>query len=281
MAYGTPVLHFFGILARKVSKKVYTILTSKQMCRNNKPMGKMNLLKSNYTGSVGATTGAVQRGQSVIKARVWSKAPASPTQKKSVRAFEALNRVCGIMAKRWAKWLPVKKENMLLHNALAKYFRAVVKNHAFDVAGFKERTNGTSSILVSGFDFNLESGSLKFKATATLNHWEQGLESWLIVVTDASGHILHCAEPRALEYEFDAVVTPVDPEIIYVLCFASSIQSGKPVLTGFTAGASVFGGVWFPLLQDGIQSAWFENGVLYIVSPSAVYDNGRIIIANG
>lgn len=241
-------------------------------------MGKMNLLKSNYTGSVGATTGAVQRGTSVVKAKIWSKAPANPTQQHSVRAFESLNRVCGIMARRWANWLPVKKTNTLLHNALAHYFKKVVENHAFDVAGFKEHVSGISNILVSEFEFNSETGALKFTATASLRYWEQRKESWIVVVTDATGHILHYAEPQALTYTFDATVTPVDPQIIYVLCFSSAEINGKKQLTGFTAGASVFDGVWFPLLQDGVSRAYIQDKVLYIEAPNAYWQDGKIYI---
>lgn len=239
-------------------------------------MGKLNVLKANWTGSVGNTTGVVQHGKSVIKAKIWSKAPASPVQKSSVRAFEALNRVCGILARRWAKWLPVKKGNMLLHNALAKYFSAVVANHTFDVAGFRERVTGDAKIAVTNFDFDSSTGSLRFTATAQLADFESGHESWVIVVTDAGGRILHFAQPAGTVYNYNATVSAIDPSIIYVLCFSASNISGKNVLTGFTGGVSVFNGVWFPLMTGAVQRAYVQGNTLYIEAPSAYYADGKI-----
>lgn len=233
----------------------------------------MNLLKSNYTGSVGATTGAVQRGTSVVKAKIWSKAPANPTQQHSVRAFESLNRVCGIMARRWANWLPVKKTNTLLHNALAHYFKKVVENHTFNISGFAEHVINISSISVSGYEFNSETGALKFTAMANLKYWEQRKESWIVIVTDATGHILHYAEPQALTYTFDATVTPVNPERIYILCFASAEIDGKKRLTAFYPEMPVSNETWYVGATGGILRYWVENKILYIEAPTAYVEN--------
>lgn len=245
------------------------------------PMGKMNLLKANYTGSVGATTGAEVHGASVVKAKIWSKAPASPLQRSNVRAFEALNRVCGVMARNWSAWVPVKKGNMLLHNALARYFKAVVAGHVFDVAGFKEHVTGTSSILVSDFEFDASTGSLRFTASASLHGFENGTESWCIIVVDTAGRILHWAQPRATVYSFDAVVPALDSEVVYTLCFASERKGAGNVLTAFSAGASVFDGVWFPLLVDSVSKCWLEGNVLHVESEGARYEDGAIIFPEG
>lgn len=241
-------------------------------------MAQINLLKANYTGSIGNTTGVELAGQNVIKAKIWSKAPASQLQKNNVRAFEALNRVCGVMARRWAKWLPVKKQNKLLHNALAHYFKKVVEKHTFDVSGFEEHVLNTSKITVTDFSYNQETGALKFTANATLQYWEQKKESWIVIVADAKGNILNYAEPKATTYTFDAKVTTANPERIYVLCFASAEIDGKKYFTAFYPEMPVSNGVWYVGATGGVMQYWVENKTLYIVAPAAYVENGVLHI---
>jgi hypothetical protein len=53
----------------------------------------MHLLKANYTGSVGKTTGAIWKGKPVIKAKIDSKVKHNATQITAVRSFEAWLRM--------------------------------------------------------------------------------------------------------------------------------------------------------------------------------------------
>lgn len=242
-------------------------------------MAVVNILKANYTGSIGNTTGVELHGENVVKAKIWSKAPANPTQKNSVRSFESLNRICGIMARKWGAWLPVKKGNMLLHNALAKYFKDVVKDHTFDVPAFQEYADGTSSIDVQLRQYSKTTGKLKIRVKATLQDFETGLESWCVIVCDYSGHIMLFEVPKGTEYETEQIVGCQDPRQVYVICFASSKRGGRPRFTACTAIPRAWDGIWYTSTTQSVIQATFnsqqnlvqvettgmrvENGILY------------------
>lgn len=221
-------------------------------------MAQINLLKANYTGSIGNTTGVNLSGQSVIKAKIWSKAPASRIQKNNVRAFESLNRICGVLARKWADWLPVKKGNVMLHNALATYFKDVISDHQFNIKKFADYADGTSEIQVTQSTYNRETGLLKLKASATLQDFDTGLEQWAIIVCDAKANIMLFVNPKATEYQTEQIVACPNPQMIYILCFASSKKGGKTHFTACHPIEREFDGVWYTSITQSVISATFN-----------------------
>lgn len=235
-------------------------------------MAQINLLKANYTGSIGNTTGVELAGQNVIKAKIWSKAPASNLQKNNVRAFEALNRVCGVMSRKWAQWLPVKKNNMLLHNALAKYFKDVVQNHTFNPNTFEQYADGTSTITINHCTYDQRTGELRLKVAGNLQDFDTGLEQWAIIVCDAKAHIMLFVNPRATEYETEQTVGCSDPSKIYVICFASSKKTGKTHFTACAVSPKPFDGTWYTSVTQSVITAVYDaNTYKLILTTSGMY----------
>lgn len=241
-------------------------------------MAQINLLKANYTGSIGNTTGVELKGQSVIKAKIWSKAPASRIQKNNVRAFESLNRICGVLARKWADWMPVKKGNVMLHNALATYFKDVISDHQFNIKKFADYADGTSEIQVKQSNYNRDTGLLKLKASATLQDFDTGLEQWAIIVCDARAHIMLFVNPKATEYQTEQIVACQNPEMIYILCFASSKKGGKTHFTACAVSPKPFDGTWYTSVTQSVITAVYDaNTYRAILTTSGMYVRNNVL----
>lgn len=64
-------------------------------------MAIMNLLKANWTGSVGKTTGQEYGGKRIIKAKIDGRVGLNQIQTENLRKFERLNRVAAVMARHY------------------------------------------------------------------------------------------------------------------------------------------------------------------------------------
>jgi hypothetical protein len=117
-------------------------------------MAEMNLLKANFTGSLGRVTGSEWKGKPVVKSRIFSKAPPSKAQTQSVRAFEALNRLSAAVAKEGFPYMGLSTKTLLPHNAVAKFLKPAIENHIFDVANLSKIMPKDGDQAILGFTHN-------------------------------------------------------------------------------------------------------------------------------
>jgi hypothetical protein len=108
----------------------------------------MNLLRADWTGSVGRTTGARSKGKSIIKAKIEGKAPPNELQTRSLRAFESLNRLSAAIARDAWQYTGLSDRSMLRHNAVARWLKPVVSNHEFDLDGISRAMPPTGNIRI-------------------------------------------------------------------------------------------------------------------------------------
>lgn len=94
-------------------------------------MGKLNLIKSNFTGQVGAFTGQRYKGRNVIKSNEHKKRHPNTVQTKSVRAFECLNRMASSCVRDLWPYLGLSDRKQLKHNALASHWKPLIADHTF------------------------------------------------------------------------------------------------------------------------------------------------------
>jgi hypothetical protein len=117
-------------------------------------MAEMNLLKGSFTGRLGRVCGTTWKGKAVVKASIFSKAPPSNAQTRSVRAFEALNRLSAAIARQGFTYMGLSQKTLLPHNAVAKFLKPLVKNHVFDIANTVEVIKKDGSQVILGFVYN-------------------------------------------------------------------------------------------------------------------------------
>lgn len=193
-------------------------------------MGKMDLLNANISGTVGAMTGQVYKGKSVLHARIWSRTPLNRTQKNSVRAFEALNRLSCAISKHWFYWLGIRADNMLKHNAVAHFLQPVVADHTFNIAVLPELFPDASLTALGSVDYNSETGQISFSASY-VGAVPLGINaSWLVLVFDNAGHVFYSESPSESSITRSFIIPGNPAQKPTVLVLASNKANGKYVL---------------------------------------------------
>lgn len=241
-------------------------------------MATQELLKASYNGSLGETTGSKWKSRDVVKGRIWSKTPNNETQTKSVRAFEALNRVASAIAKQWFYWLGIKAANMHKHNAVAHLLKECVFGHVFDPVGFESvfAQNGTVRILSQSVDY--DTGEISIKASTTYSPATNRKQSWLILVFTQVGKVLYCASPATTSVDFSFFAPIVPGDTVYIMALSSDKSGKKPVL-GISSD--------FPLYQNGcffssrsLDSVWrfVAPGRAVATGAGVSYSNGRATV---
>ena len=236
-------------------------------------MGKMDLLNANISGTVGAMTGQVYKGKSVLHARIWSRTPLNRTQKNSVRAFEALNRLSCAISKHWFYWLGIRADNMLKHNAVAHFLQPVVADHTFNTAVLPELFPDSSSVALGEVQYNPETGKLDFSASYIGAVPLGNSASWLVLVFDQAGHVFYSEAPAESSISRSFIISgaPAQQPDILIL---SSVKSNGKFLLGMAQGLPlVVGSIFYTSRSQG--SVW------RFVSPSVAQATGSGVSVSG
>lgn len=182
----------------------------------------MNLLRADIQGSVGELTGARYKGKSVIKGKIWSKAPANETQTKSVRAFEALNRISSAIARQYWQWLGLSAGKMLKHNAVAQWLKPVVKEHDFELANIADVIPNGDRLELENFKIDAQTGEVTAKIVSTLDEMDTGKQSYWFCICDGKGTVLYSASSILPQQELDFFAPLTGTEPYYFFAFSST-----------------------------------------------------------
>lgn len=193
-------------------------------------MATMHLLKSSINGSLGSHTGVTLHGKPIIKAKIWSKTPANPTQKASVRSFEKLNRLSSAIAKTFWQWLPLSDKKMYKHNAVAHFLAGVVSGHTFDPEEIKNIIPTGEEVHIDVFNVYTESQKVQISVSSTLEGLKTGTQAILVIAFDSQGIVFFCQKltEQVLNVELETNIFP--ERDYYCLAFSSTHENGLYVL---------------------------------------------------
>lgn len=144
-------------------------------------MAEINLLKASFTGKLGETYGAQWKNIPVIRAIPFSKAPPTENQTKNVRAFEKLNRIASAIAQVGFANLGLSAKNLHNHNAVARWLKPAIKNHAFEPSLIEEVIPKGQDLFLYSFTFNFTTGILSIRLDLS-ESYIQDLNSYLFIV---------------------------------------------------------------------------------------------------
>lgn len=239
-------------------------------------MAEQKLIQGTFHGSVGTLTGAKWKDKEVVKQKIWSKTPASPAQKSSVRSFECLNRLSSAIAKAWWYKLGLSNAKMHKHNAVAKLLAPVVANHTFDPSAIEEvfKADGTGAI--SAYSFDPETNLLEFTASTTLDVSAASGNSWLVVAFSVTGEVFLCESPAAATITRSLFVpVPADTEP-YVMVLTTQKDRRRVRYGGFALKPSIATvEITFSLATDAITRTAANDTVSLTLSepmPAGSYE---------
>jgi len=194
-------------------------------------MAEMNLLRSDVTGSFGAHTGVRAKGKSIIKGKIWSKAPPNALQTNSLRAFEGLNRIASAVAKKYWYWLGFTQGNKHKHNVVASKFKIMVETHRFYPPRLSEVIPLGDKISLSDYHIDPISGKIELKVKAELPEIVSGRQSVLVMIFNGTGHIYYCERMKTPVLEV-SMYAPVTTDFPYYAMAFSSTKEGKKIRLG-------------------------------------------------
>jgi hypothetical protein len=179
-------------------------------------MAFMNLLQSKFTGQMGQVVGSKWKNRNVIKSSIFSKAPPTAKQTDNVRAFEALNRISGVLAKHAWKYLGLKDKNMLRHNAVASWLKPAIQNHIFEPELIAEVIPFTGDMVSASLSRDPATGTqYAYFGTYTGYVPETGTRQ-IIIVCNGRGQVNFYLD-RPVSFDKVILPTPWLPEDYYYL----------------------------------------------------------------
>ena len=119
-------------------------------------MGKLNLLKSNYTGKVGQTYGVEQYKKAIVKAVPFSHTPHNEKQTKSKNAFVLLNRLSAVIAKNFWAYLDLSDKGMYRNNAVAKWLKDLLHDNTFVLSRISNIIPDDNSLQLLDFNYDYQ-----------------------------------------------------------------------------------------------------------------------------
>lgn len=244
-------------------------------------MAEQFLLKSTFHGSMGSLTGQKWKNKEVIHAKIWSKTPARPVQKDSLRAFEALNRVASAIAKHWWPWLGLKAVGMHKHNAVARFLAACVQNHVFGLGGFTKRFKSDGTAQINSWNYDKENGLLTFEAEAHLPQFTTRQQSWLVLVFDTQGRVFLCEVPTAQLIRRSLYIPAENEQEPFIITLTSTKDNKKYRLGGLSVNSYVINGILYTSFLKNSTWRFIPPNIISTDSPNVSVDEaGNIVIIN-
>jgi hypothetical protein len=202
-------------------------------------MAALNLLKADFTGTVGSVYGAKWKGKSLIKSRPFGKSPPTVKQNNAVRAFECVNRVGVIFAKIWWPYLGLTDKTMLKHNAVARILRPMLEGGIFRPLAFVDAIPSDEKIRLQ--PPTQEASGAEVYATLTVDpdfSVPSGAQIHALVI-DSAGY---SGVPATVPFTTSPIaLAPKYPQerALFVLLFVSVPEGKGYILTGSNAGRVV------------------------------------------
>ncbi len=221
-------------------------------------MGNINLLRADYVGKVGQTYGVRQFRESIVKAIPFSHTPHNATQRRSVRAFEKLNRFSAYVARTFWRYLNLSDKKMYKHNAVAKWFSPAVKNHSFELENLNEiiPSNDTLSFGNVSFDFDSRIVTVDFVNSPYSNITTR--ENIFIALVTDNGTVKSGGVFSSVSQTVNLAWDITDFVSLSVVMFKSSVQNNKKIVNGFCIRSE--------------QSGYVVDGILYTSRLPLVYE---------
>lgn len=148
-------------------------------------MGKMNLLKSNYIGQVGATYGVEQRHKAFVKAVPFSHAPHNEKQQNALQAFTFLNRLSSGIAKIFFPFLSLSDRKMYRNNAVSQWLKDSIRGGTFALENLSRIIPQDDSLVLKSYSYDSESMFFRLEIENVLENQNPNAEKiYIAAVTN-------------------------------------------------------------------------------------------------
>ena len=151
-------------------------------------MGKMELLKSGFTGKVGTIYGSKGNGKINAKAVPFSHTPHNEKQKKAFSAFGCLQRLAAFISKsNFFELLNIKQKNLLNINSVAKWLKPMVSDGLFSIEKIENVIERSDLYTITQADFEKEKQVFKIAFTRSQARAAEEKSKTVLFIADNTG----------------------------------------------------------------------------------------------
>ncbi len=177
-------------------------------------MGKMEMLKSGYTGKVGTIYGSKGRGKINAKIVPFSHSPHNENQKSAFNAFGCLQRTSSLIAKNLWQYLGLSDKKMLRTNAVSQWLKPLVSSHQYSLSKITDFIPDDNSQRITLARYSKSANEIRIDFERTVER-PQGVGSkTLIVVADDIGR---------------AYVADATENLVFSKVYAVGIEDVRPL----------------------------------------------------
>lgn len=242
-------------------------------------MAKIELLKAGFTGSVGAVTGTTSRGQQVAKSRIWSKAPANETQKNSRLAFEELNRLSSKIAKVFWKYLDLKSNKMLKHNAVARYLKPLIKTHTFEISNIADIAEISNRLKIELITQETDDMTISVYYSSTIEQNYQNKYHYFIAILTEDGLCSYCELPQGTEGTIKKIAISTQKGNVTGLIFAvNELNKPKELIANYQI-TFISNEIWYTEPFPVSYRAYVEGEILYLPKEISLFAGEVVIVS--
>lgn len=216
-------------------------------------MGKMNLLKAGYTGTLGTTYGVKQRRIIYAKAKPFSHTPHNEVQKKSFTAFSKLQRFCSYVNKYYWKDLGLKDKDRNKMNVSAQFFKKMIVNHEFDFINVQNVVATTLDFTITKFEYIQEVQNFSVEMYIKEDLLEEENASLFLGVFTEDGTGIAVLRTENVTSSFELPTLFPNKSNAFLVAFFSCVRNGKRVLL-YCAERNLKNDIV-------INSVWFCNNI--------------------
>jgi len=190
-------------------------------------MATMNLLKSDYEGKLGETTGVRIKGQSVVKSKIYSKRPPNDAQRGAVRSFEAVNRLAGAIARTAFSYTGLSSRDILPHNAVARFLSPMLVNKVFEPENIADILPLSERLTIYDNNNMPENEAFQYIFEVSPNIVISPDEKIIFIIFADTGHVHNCSILDFTNQSLTVSLSGVDRTNIKTLALISTLSSGK------------------------------------------------------
>lgn len=230
-------------------------------------MAEMNLLKATFIGRLGEVVGQSWKGKPVVKAAVFSKAPPTNAQTRSVRAFECLNRLSSALAKLCWPYLNLSDKKMLRHNAVARWLKPLVKDQQFEPANMLTVVPQGNAIEYLVLTLNKTSQTGKIVCKKQPSSLSDTAGKLIAVVFNQIGKVVFTGLEDFSDCSWNFSLSSEPGEVFSLLAF-TAIQAKQ----GYTLGNFVYRrtpGMQYSLDEQITNDLWLDDRPIFVKTYTA------------
>lgn len=236
-------------------------------------MGKINILKSDFTGQVGEVYGVRQHGKSFMKAVPFSHAPHNTSQTRAVRAFTALNRLSSVIAKQFFQYMNLSAKGVYKNNAVSKFLKPAIQGGTFAPESINEVIPQDGSLQLVAVDYDLPAKTFSVQLRNTVESVNVKDEKIFIAFVTSNGTVKWSTVTYGENITVSGSFDFIDFSTWYIMAFKSVPRGNRRKLKGFTLYTNseivVVNGVWYLTRQNWETAPYVIDGTLYLNSLNA------------